>query len=104
MALWQPDVILEFTLLPAESGGRASPLPHSDWFGCPLCIGNTCFDVRLDLSEYQGQIRPGISAQVPAKFLCPELALASVKLGVEFTLWEAKTIATGRVVGVTANP
>src|SRR5262245_29151867 len=96
--LWQPDAIVEIELLATENGGRQSSLPTPQ-FGCPVGIAGEYFDCRVDLTEV-GKISPGGKATVPMAFLFPEFVKPLLAPGVQFTLWEGRTIGHGRVIKV----
>jgi len=96
--LWEPDAIVEIELFATQDGGRHSALPLPQ-YGCPVEISGEYFDCRVDLSEV-GEILPGGKARVPIKFLYPEFVKPLLKFGLQFTLWEGRTIGSGRVVEV----
>jgi hypothetical protein len=64
-----------------------------------VTFGGDFFDAIIDLRA-AGSLYPGSAAQVPIKFLSPELIVPSLVLGAEFTLWEGRTIGDGTVVCV----
>ena len=96
--LWTPDAIAEIELLRTEDGGRQTAISVPQ-YGCPLGIGDEYFDCRVDLTEV-GEVPPGGKARVSIKFLHPESVKPLLKPGVEFTLWEGRTIGRGRFMDV----
>jgi len=94
----EPEILAEVTFLPTHRGGRKGPT-RPDFFGCPLRIAKHLFDCRLLLTSV-GFVQPGQTVTVPIKFLSPELVGSHLREGADFELWEAGTIATGRILQV----
>ncbi len=101
MALWKPDLIVELTLLPSASGGRAGPTP-SAWFGCPVSISGEYLDARFDLTTVGG-VALGQAIQVPLKFIFPEFAMPQITVGQVLTLYAGRIIGHARVISVHAG-
>ena len=97
----EPDILAEVHLLATQDGGRKCPTP-SDKFGCPVGFEGEYFDMRIDLSE-AGSLSPGMTKEVPIRFLWPELILPRLRMGSEFTLWDGKTIGHGRVTKICGS-
>jgi len=97
----KPDAIILVELLPTLRGGRNGATPASQ-FGCVFEINGEYFDCRLDLSK-SGPLLPGSSATVPVAFLYPENVVPRLTEGMQFNLWEGKTIATGRIVSISTT-
>jgi len=95
---FEPTSLPEVSLLPTSEGGRKGPTPP-DMFGCPVSVAGELFDMRMDLTAV-GALRPGRSAEVPIRFLRPDLVMPLLHLGDAFTLWEGKTIGTGKVLKI----
>jgi hypothetical protein len=93
-----PNITAQVSLLPSAEGGRKGPTPP-DVFGCPVGISGEFFDMRIDLSMV-GPLRPGTSAEVPIRFLRPDLVVPLLHPGDTFTLWEGRTIGTGKVLRI----
>ena len=97
-----PDIIVDLKFYKTEETGRKTPT-SSTFFGCIFSINNDKHDCRLLLHEV-GQIWPGESkADVPIKFLCPELVLPKLQKGSRFYLWEGKNIAEGKIKEIKAR-
>jgi len=60
------------------------------------------FDVRFDLGE-TGAISPGQTLTATLRFLSPDRAVPRLTVGKEFSLWEGRVIAVGRVLGIHAG-
>lgn len=95
-----PGILAEVTFFPTAEGGRKGPTPASQ-FRCPLHYSGEFFDCCLDLSGI-GPIAPGTTVQVRIEFLVPELIMPRLNPGDEFTLWDGRTVARGRVMVVLA--
>jgi hypothetical protein len=95
---FSPNITAEVHMLATDEGGRQGPTPP-DMFGCPVGIAGEFFDMRMDLSSV-GALPPGASAQVPIRFLRPDLVMPLLHPGEVFTLWEGKTVGTGKVVQI----
>lgn len=99
----EPDVIVRVKLRSVELGGRKTPIPPIE-YGCPFFFEGEGFDCRLLLDQANVCLEPGgPEAEVPVKFLWPELIKPRLKPGDKFTLWEGKDIADGQVVRVCAS-
>lgn len=90
----EPEALAAIRLLPTNEGGREQPFlpPH---FTCPLQFGSEMFTVRL---YYSKPVAPGESFVAHLKFLAPELVKPWLRPAVDFTLWEGRTIAMGKVM------
>jgi hypothetical protein len=93
--LWAPDITVEVFFLPTSDGGKTRTI-SGQWYGCPLGIDGAYFDARFDLTEL-GSIAPGSTVRLRAKLLDPA-AVRHFASGREFSLWEGRTIGTGRVL------
>jgi hypothetical protein len=98
---FRAEILAEARLIPTESGGRKTPIT-TVLYGCPFGIGTEFFDMRIDLSGAVS-LSPGQTARVPMAFVCPHLVLPRLRVGMEFTLWEGKTIGWGTVIEIYAN-
>lgn len=90
------DVIGRVRLLSSEEGGRKGPTPP-DKLVCVFITAKSAFDCQLILGDV-GALSPGQSADVPIKFLDPDVALEAIRIGTQFELWEGRVIGEGRVV------
>ena len=97
--LFPTHVVAEIHFIPTAEGGKKLQLTRS-LFGCPLNLNGDYFDMRIDLSEV-GIVSPGDTVRVPMAFLSPELILPRLRVGSEFTLWEGRTVARGRVTEIS---
>lgn len=70
-----------------------------DVFGCPIGFAGVFFDMRMDL-RVVGPLHPGMSAKVPIRFLRPDLIMPLLHQDDTFTLWEGRTIGSGRVLQI----
>ena len=98
MPVPHPEVEATVRLLStAEGGRRTAILMNLREYRCPVGIDGDYFDA-LVVSVPPAPVSPGESAVVHMQFLSPELALPRLAPGVEITLWEGHTIATGCVL------
>jgi hypothetical protein len=65
-------------------------------------IDGQYFDAFFNLSE-TGPMAPGQTVTAGLKFLSPDLAVPLLSVGKEFSLWEGKLIANGRVLAIHAG-
>lgn len=93
-----PNITAMVSFLPTAEGGRKGPTPP-DIFGCPVSICGEFFDMRMDLSAV-GSLSPGTSAEVPIRFLRAHLVMPLLHAGDTFTMWERKTIGTGKALQI----
>ena len=103
-------VIASIHLTRTEEGGRKQPLPPRI-FGCPVFFENVPdlqahgYDCRMLLAEHGKRIPPGGTiGEIALLFLLADEVLPHMKPGVEFSLWEGKTIGSGTVVRVEDAP
>ena len=82
-------------------GGRKGPILGGS-FRCPSNIDGDYFDVLLTFSE-PGSVNPGQTVTATIEFLSPDVVLARLFVGKQFTLWEGGTIADVEVIGVDAG-
>ncbi|WP_125932008.1 hypothetical protein [Thiosocius teredinicola] len=96
--MMKADVVITVRFLTQEEGGRNTPIV-SDSYGCPLMLGDEGFDCRFVL-DGKTCFELGKEYAIPIKFLNRDKAFESLKANSEISLWEGKTIATGRIVDV----
>jgi hypothetical protein len=96
----EPDAIIAVRFKTPEENGRRSPI-DGDYYGCPFCVDGEYFDCRLLLAGQQLEL--GETYEVPVQFLRPDLVLPKLRKEKEFTLWEGKEVATGKVVRVISG-
>lgn len=99
MSIPKPDIIARVRLYSIDEGGRQSVLPPRQ-FGCPLVFLGEAFDCRILLDQAGVTLAPGLTADVPIKFLFPDIVMASLTVGARFKLWDVKEFAEGEVVCV----
>jgi hypothetical protein len=90
------EFFADIYLLPTEAGGRHGPLVSGEW-RTVLGINNEHWSARL---TFTGRPLPGDTFHAGVQLLVPEAALPYFTVGAEFTVWEAGTKGTGRVVSV----
>jgi hypothetical protein len=95
----KPDIIARIHLYPTDQGGRQKVIPPSR-FGCPFFFAGQGFDCRLLLDQVGVSLAPGTTAEVPIKFLYPELVKTKLTPGSRFKLWEAGDFADGEVLEI----
>ena len=101
----EPDIEVELTYLPAEHGGRASPVA-AHGYRPQFYYGTQDWDAE---HEYPGreQVSPGETVTAQIRFLSPEAHLHTVRPGLPFLIREGhKTVAYGvvkRMLGLEAN-
>ena len=93
-----PEIIVEITLLPPETGGRKGAILHGEYRGV-LGIGPENFSVRFLVPFAEG-FSPSQTQQFGVQFLFPEAALPYFSVGTSFTVWEGRVIGNGRVLEV----
>ena len=94
----EPDAIVEVRFLTTAEGGRMKPVLGTDF--------RTVFEI--DGENHSGCfIAPdplvmelGCTYEVPVFFLYPEHVLPKLAVGKAFTVWEGRTIASGKIVRV----
>jgi len=94
----KPDATIRVRLLATDEGGRGGAITGPR-YGCPLMINEKGFDCRLLLQD-SDILEPGNAYEVGVKFLNRELAIPELKVGMQVTLWEGKTIAVGEVSAI----
>ncbi len=92
------DILAKIKFYPTSQGGRKTPIT-GDVYRTTMFIGDAedGNDCRLLLNQV-GSISPGDEVVVPVRFLCPELALPRLKIGVRFKLWEGGVKGEGEVL------
>jgi len=99
MIIIKAHIIAELKLLPTEADGRLSSIAAGEYRGV-LGIGSEYFSVRWFISENE-TLEPGGRARTfGVQFLFPETSLPNFRVGDSFTVWEGKTIGSGRVPAV----
>ena len=97
------DILIEVRFFTTEEGGRQTPLNLSKGefpFGCPFVFSDgEAFDCWL-LFASEKVYEFGTPHQIPVKFLSWDLVKSKLTVGEAFTLWEGKTIATGKVLRI----
>ena len=96
-----PEIFVELNFLSASEGGRVSPISCGEYRGV-LGVEGGHFSVRFCVTSEQ-ETAPGKSGKFGVQFLAPEVALPLFKVGVEFSVWEGKTIGHGRVLEVVRH-
>jgi hypothetical protein len=94
----EPDLEVELRLLPTESGGRKNAL----WQGCrvPHDFGLP-EEFNDGMYEFVGNPpAPGESQRAFVWLLVPERNHGRFMPGFEFSIWEGRTIGTGRIIRV----
>lgn len=91
-----PDIVANIELAPPSEDGRASPMP-ARWFGCVMVVDGRNHDVRLRLAQ---PLQAGESRRVGIDFLDPDTALAHIRIGTTFGLWEGRIVGQGAVEAV----
>jgi hypothetical protein len=94
-----PEITASVTFLATEEGGRNGPTPSSGRIGFPMQVDGQYFDAFFNLSE-TGAIAPGQTVTAGLKFLSPDLVVPLLAVGKEFSLWEGKLVAKGRVLAI----
>lgn len=92
----EADVLVEVGLFNPHEGGRSGPTPDES-FGCIFVFGSKCFDGRLLLGGF-GALRPGQTARVPVKFLCPADVAPHLHVGASFDLRDFRVFGRGVVL------
>ena len=95
----KPDITARVRLYHTSEGGKRTAIPPVQ-FGCVFHFEGEYFDCRMLLDQVQVALDPGYPAEVPIKFLFPELIKGRLKYGDSFQLWEGKDIAEGTVLQV----
>ena len=95
----KPDVIARVHLFRTEEGGRGNTIT-AQHFGCPFRYDGEAFDCRILLDQVGVSLAPGATADVPIKFLRPDLIKPRLQAGARFKLWEGKDFADGEVLEV----
>ncbi len=97
----EPDALINVRFLTSSEGGREHPI-QGDKYGCPLIVKNNGFDCRFILGENMC-FELGKTYQIPIKFLDSEYALSHIQEGETISLWEGKTIATGKIIMIIGD-
>lgn len=95
-----PDIIATIELASFGQGGRTSPMP-ARWFGCVMVVNGRNHDVRLRLKQ---PLQAGESRRVGIDFLDPGTALAHLRIGTTFGLWEGRIVGQGAVEATEVAP
>lgn len=90
------DALIKVRFLTPQEGGRNHDIV-GEKYGCPLMINDEGFDCRFVLDTEKHFIL-GETYNINIKFLNPYHAGKVLKEGQKITLWEGKTIATGKIV------
>jgi hypothetical protein len=99
-------VIASIRLKSTAEGGRetpiAPPIHHATaFFESVPALRQFGRDCRMLVAEYGNPIPPGETVdEIALLFLYPDDVLPHLSPGVEFTLWEGKTIGTGTVLRI----
>ncbi len=91
------DAVVSVRFLSSAEGGRRGDIV-GQVYACPLFVAGRAFECRVLLQ--QGRAVLGDSYELPVAFLCPEEALAVANEGADVSLWEGRTIASGRILRV----
>lgn len=92
-----PIFVAQIHLFTPEAGGRAGPLPPSEW-RTVLSTNGENWSARL---VFSGAPSPGDTFEATAQLLMPE-ATQHFPVGTEFTIWEGGTKGIGHVLSVRA--
>jgi len=95
----KPDVLARVHLYRTEEGGRGNSITIGR-FGCPFFYNGEAFDCRILLDQVGITLSPGDTAEVPIKFLRPDLVKQRLQAGAKFKLWEGKDFADGEVLEI----
>lgn len=95
-----PDIIATIELAPLGAGGRASPMP-ARWFSCVMVVNGRNHDIRLRLTQ---PLQAGEARRVGIDFLDPNTALAGIRIGTTFGIWEGGIVGQGAVEIVETEP
>jgi len=95
-----PDIVAVIELSPPGQGGRVSSMP-ARWFGCVMVVNGRNHDIRLRLTQ---PLQPGESRPVGIDFLDPGTALAHIRIGTTFGLWEGRIVGQGTVEAIEVAP
>ena len=95
----RPDVVVRVRLYRTEDGGRKNVITVGR-FGCPFFYDGEAFDCRILLDQVGVSLAPGETADVPIKFLRPDLVKPRLRAGARFKLWEGGDFAEGEVLEV----
>jgi len=82
---------------PAVRNFAKSPI---DSYPTILTVGKNSFSSQALLAA-ESLVKPGAVLKVSFRFLFPLEALAELKVGTEFIVWEQDHIGTGQVIEVT---
>lgn len=93
----KPDIDIKVRFKTTLEDGRKTPI-IGDFYACPMILNGKAFDCRLLIKNIP--IELGQNYEIPVKFLNKELAITSLYVGMEITLWEGKEVATGQVVQI----
>lgn len=95
------DAVIEVRFMTTAEGGRNTPVSGL-LYACPLVVKGQHFgfDCRLLLGEQCLEL--GKTYKIQVKFMNSKPALAALEKVAEFSLWEGKTVATGRVIEVVS--
>jgi hypothetical protein len=95
----EADIVARVSLLETSQGGRVGPTPSS-YFGCLALLRTGEYrDCRLLLASV-GSLSPGQAADVPIKFLDPEV-MTRLRPGDSFVLWESRAIGQAEVLAIS---
>lgn len=95
-----PDIVATIELAPSDAGGRASPMP-ARWFGCVMVVNGRNHDIPLRLTQ---PLQTGEARRVGIDFLDPNTAIAHIRIGTTFGLWEGGIVGQGAVEIVKMEP
>jgi hypothetical protein len=95
-----PDIYIKVVFKTSVEGGRKTSLKRKsplgpDFYGCPLIVDGKIYDCRLLIGDME--IELGKYYEIPVKFLDKDLALPSLAVGKNITLWKGKQLADGQV-------
>lgn len=99
----KPDIYIKVRFKTSEEGGRKTSLKRKaslgpGFYGCPLMVDGKAYDRRLLIGDRE--IELGKYYEIPVKFLDKDLALSSLAVGKNITLWEGKQVADGQVIEI----
>jgi hypothetical protein len=92
----RPEVRAQVRFLTTAEGGRKRPV-FTPWLRCPLLLGNEYFDCCLQPTS-PGPIPLGVTTEVFLQFTRPDLVLPLLRVGLTFTLREARPTGHGVVL------
>ncbi len=85
-----PSAQITLTLLAAEVPSQSRPI-RTGLFPCMVAVGHEAFSARLSVPPHAEPV-PEVAQSLEVEFLRPDLALAKLAPGTEFTLLSGRTL------------